>query len=109
MGSWRAGCVATRTSGSEERAGEPDRLKGRYRAPARPLQGRPCGSPPPGGPPPPAAPPPPPPRPHNTARANTPKKTLPLAASTPSPALDAVAPAPRGGGELRGWKGNPPH
>ena len=45
MGSWRAGCVETRTSGSEERAGEPGRPKGRYRAPARPLQGRPCGGP----------------------------------------------------------------
>src|SRR5512133_257100 len=47
MGSWRAGCVETRTAGSEERAGEPGRPKRRYRAPARPLQGRPCGRPPP--------------------------------------------------------------
>ena len=35
--------METRTSGSEERAGEPGRPKGRYRAPARPLQGRPAG------------------------------------------------------------------
>jgi hypothetical protein len=35
-----------RTHGSEERAGETDRPKGRYRALARPLQGRPCGRPP---------------------------------------------------------------
>jgi hypothetical protein len=38
MGSWRAGCAETRTSGSEVRAGETDRLKSRHRAPARPLR-----------------------------------------------------------------------
>jgi len=43
MGSWRAGCVETRTSGSEERAGEPGRPKGRNRAPARPLKAGPAG------------------------------------------------------------------
>ena len=32
--------METRTSGSEERAGEPGRPKGRHRAPARPLQDR---------------------------------------------------------------------
>src|SRR5512132_2082363 len=37
MGSWRAGCVATRTSGSAARAGETDRPKRRHRAPARPI------------------------------------------------------------------------
>src|SRR4051812_2053288 len=37
MSSWRAGCTATRMSGSEVRAGETDRPKGRHRAPARPL------------------------------------------------------------------------
>jgi hypothetical protein len=36
MGLWRAGCGGTRTSGSEVRAGETDRPKGRHRAPARP-------------------------------------------------------------------------
>src|SRR5215217_4414746 len=36
MGLWRARCVATRTAGSEVRAGETDRSKGRHRAPARP-------------------------------------------------------------------------
>jgi putative transposase len=36
MGSWRAGCVATRMSGSAVRAGETDRPRGRHRAPARP-------------------------------------------------------------------------
>ncbi len=34
--SWRAGCVETRTSGSEARAGETGRRKRRHRAPARP-------------------------------------------------------------------------
>jgi hypothetical protein len=37
MGSWRAGCAATRTSGSAVRAGETDRPKRRHRAPARPI------------------------------------------------------------------------
>jgi 2-polyprenyl-6-methoxyphenol hydroxylase-like FAD-dependent oxidoreductase len=37
MGSWRAGCAATRTSGSAARAGETDRPKRRHRAPARPI------------------------------------------------------------------------
>src|SRR5919106_6114832 len=37
MGSWRAGCVGTRTSGSEVRAGETDAWKETHRAPARPL------------------------------------------------------------------------
>src|SRR5215213_7949542 len=32
----RAGCAATRTSGSEARAGETGRSRGRYRAPVRP-------------------------------------------------------------------------
>ena len=32
----RAGCGGTRTSGSEVRAGETDRPRGRHRAPARP-------------------------------------------------------------------------
>jgi hypothetical protein len=36
MGLWRAGCGGTRTSGSEVRAGETDRPRGRHRAPARP-------------------------------------------------------------------------
>jgi len=36
MGLWRAGCGGTRTSGSEVRAGETDRPKGRHRAPVRP-------------------------------------------------------------------------
>jgi transposase len=36
MGLWRARCVATRTAGSEARAGETDRPRGRHRAPARP-------------------------------------------------------------------------
>src|SRR5512132_1532956 len=36
MGLWRARCVATRTAGSEVRAGETDRPRGRRRAPARP-------------------------------------------------------------------------
>ena len=36
MDSWRAGCAATRTSGSEARAGETGRSKRRYRAPVRP-------------------------------------------------------------------------
>jgi putative transposase len=40
MGSWRAGCVATRTSGSAARAGETDRPKRRHRAPARPIHFR---------------------------------------------------------------------
>jgi hypothetical protein len=35
-GLWRAGCGGTRTSGSEVRAGETDRPRGRHRAPARP-------------------------------------------------------------------------
>lgn len=34
--SWRAGCVETRTSGSEARAEETGRRKRRYRASARP-------------------------------------------------------------------------
>jgi putative transposase len=37
MGSWRAGCVATRMSGSAVRVGETDRPKRRHRAPARPI------------------------------------------------------------------------
>jgi Transposase, Mutator family len=37
MGSWRAGCVATRTSGSAARVGETDRPKRRHRAPTRPI------------------------------------------------------------------------
>ena len=37
MGSWRAGCVETRTSGSEVRAEETDWSKDRHRASARPL------------------------------------------------------------------------
>src|SRR5512132_1880038 len=36
MGLGRARCVATRMAGSEVRAGETDRSKGRHRAPARP-------------------------------------------------------------------------
>src|SRR5919109_5554584 len=36
MGSWRAGCAATRTSGSEARAGKQTGRKDRHRAPARP-------------------------------------------------------------------------
>ena len=36
MGLGRARCVATRTAGSEVRAGETDRPRGRRRAPARP-------------------------------------------------------------------------
>src|SRR5215207_11051557 len=36
MGLWRARCVATRTAGSEARAGETGCPKGRHRAPARP-------------------------------------------------------------------------
>ena len=36
MGLWRAGCGGTRTSGSEVRAGETDRPRGRHRAPVRP-------------------------------------------------------------------------
>jgi transposase len=36
MGLWRARCVATRMAGSEARAGETDRPRGRHRAPARP-------------------------------------------------------------------------
>src|SRR5512132_1735427 len=36
MGLWRARCVATRTAGSEVRARETDRPRGRRRAPARP-------------------------------------------------------------------------
>jgi transposase len=36
MGLWRARCVATRTAGSEVRAGETGRPRGRHRAPARP-------------------------------------------------------------------------
>ena len=36
IGLWRAGCGGTRTSGSEVRAGETDRPKGRHRAPVRP-------------------------------------------------------------------------
>src|SRR6266508_2521501 len=36
MGSWRARCLAIGTPGSEVRAGETDRLRGRHRAPARP-------------------------------------------------------------------------
>ena len=36
MDLWRAGCVATRTSGSEVRAGETDRRQRRHRAPVRP-------------------------------------------------------------------------
>jgi hypothetical protein len=35
-GSWRAGCVETRTSGSEVRVGETDRPKSRHCAPTRP-------------------------------------------------------------------------
>ena len=34
----RAGCAATRTSGSEARAGETGRSRGRYRAPVRPYE-----------------------------------------------------------------------
>ena len=37
MGSWRAGCVATRMSGSAVRVGETDRPRWRHRAPARPI------------------------------------------------------------------------
>jgi Transposase DDE domain group 1 len=44
MDSWRAGCAATRTSGSEARAGETGRSRGRYRAPARPYDALRCGS-----------------------------------------------------------------
>jgi hypothetical protein len=40
MGSWRAGCGATRTSGSAARTGKTDRPKGRHRAPARPIHFR---------------------------------------------------------------------
>jgi hypothetical protein len=36
MGLWRARCLAIGTPGSEVRAGETDRLRGRHRAPARP-------------------------------------------------------------------------
>ena len=36
MGLWRARCVATRMAGSEVRAGETGRPRGRRRAPARP-------------------------------------------------------------------------
>ena len=36
MGLWRARCVATRTAGSEVRAGETGRPRGQHRAPARP-------------------------------------------------------------------------
>src|SRR5829696_3862887 len=36
MGLWRARCVATRTAGSEVRAGQTGCPKGRHRAPARP-------------------------------------------------------------------------
>jgi hypothetical protein len=35
-GLWRARCVATRTAGSEVRAGETGRWQRRHRAPARP-------------------------------------------------------------------------
>src|SRR5215217_1368913 len=40
----RAGCAATRTSGSEARAGETGRSRGRYRAPVRPYELLRCGS-----------------------------------------------------------------
>ena len=40
----RAGCAATRTSGSEARAGETGRSRGRYRAPVRPYDLLRCGS-----------------------------------------------------------------
>src|SRR5215216_7602879 len=36
MGLWRARCLAIGTPGSEVRAGETDRPRGRHRAPARP-------------------------------------------------------------------------
>ena len=36
MGLWRARCVATRTAGSEVRAGETGCLRSQHRAPARP-------------------------------------------------------------------------
>src|SRR5215218_7805230 len=39
----RAGCAATRTSGSEARAGETGRSRGRYRAPVRPYELLRCG------------------------------------------------------------------
>src|SRR5512132_852788 len=39
----RAGCAATRTSGSEARAGETGRSRGRYRAPVRPYDLLRCG------------------------------------------------------------------
>jgi transposase-like protein len=37
MGSWRAGCGATRTSGSAARVGETDCRRRQHRAPARPI------------------------------------------------------------------------
>jgi putative transposase len=37
MGSWRAGCGATRMSGSAARAGETDCRRRQHRAPARPI------------------------------------------------------------------------
>src|SRR5215204_3956405 len=37
MGLWRARCLAIGTPGSEVRAGETDRLRGRHRAPAKPI------------------------------------------------------------------------
>ena len=37
MDSWRAGCGGSRTSGSEERAGETDRLRSWHGAPVRSL------------------------------------------------------------------------
>src|SRR5512132_3807023 len=40
----RAGCAATRTSGSEARAGETGRSRGRYRAPVRPYDLLRCGA-----------------------------------------------------------------
>ena len=40
----RAGCAATRTSGSEARAGETGRSRGRYRAPVRPYEALRAGS-----------------------------------------------------------------
>jgi hypothetical protein len=40
----RAGCAATRTSGSEARAGETGRPRGRYRAPVRPYDLLRCGA-----------------------------------------------------------------
>jgi putative transposase len=40
MGSWRAGCGATRMSGSAARAGETDCRRRQHRAPARPIHFR---------------------------------------------------------------------